>query len=517
MGEENKTETIDITQKEVEEFISEIQALNWPEEKKQKFIKFLRSASFALFSLKKKKITITRLREMLFGQKTEKRKWSSKFNKRSGSNKNSNSKKKGHGKNGIKNYTGAKREKIAHGKLKKRDKCPLCGKSRLYEVDNAVTLKISGSSPLAATIFEREKLRCPSCGEVFTADLPEGVDEQRFDASAGGAIATLKYGYGIPLNRLENLQDAAGVPLPSSTAWDEIEKASNSAYSVWKVLNKIAAGGDHIFNDDTTCKIISLMQDEDRKRKGMYTTGILSKIDNREIVLFFSGWKHAGENLNDLLEKREQGKDPPVQMCDAASRNLPATFDTIVANCNAHSRRKFIELEQYWPEECTFVIDSYEKVYKFEALAKKKELSPDERLEFHLKNSKPVMDDLKRWCDDQIDSKKVEPNSDIGDAIKYVQKHWKELTQFLKTPGAALDNNACERLLKKPILLRKNSLFYKTEFGAFVGDILMGTIHTAIRAGVNPIKYLTAIIKNSKKVADSPDKWLPWNYEINSS
>ena len=34
---------------------------------------------------------------------------------------------------------------------------------------------------------------------------------------------------------------------------------------------------------------------------------------------------------------------------------------------------------------------------------------------------------------------------------------------FLSAPGTPIDNNAAERVLKRFVLFRKNSLFYKTE------------------------------------------------------
>ena len=123
------------------------------------------------------------------------------------------------------------------------------------------------------------------------------------------------------------------------------------------------------------------------------------------------------------------------------------------------------------------------------------------------------MDDLDEWFKAQLEDKKVEPNSGLGKAIKYMQKHWKELTLFLREPGAPLDNNLCEQALKKAILHRKNSLFYKTKHGAYVGDMFMSIIHTCILCNVNPFDYLTQLQKHSSRLFKDPGKWLPWNYK----
>jgi hypothetical protein len=118
------------------------------------------------------------------------------------------------------------------------------------------------------------------------------------------------------------------------------------------------------------------------------------------------------------------------------------------------------------------------------------DMDPDQRLKYHQDNSTELMEDLKTWLTSQLEDKKVEPNSNLGQAISYMLKHFKGMTLFLREPKAPLDNNLCERVLKKAILHRKNSLFYKTEHGAYVGDLFMSLIHTCSFCNANPFEYL---------------------------
>ena len=111
----------------------------------------------------------------------------------------------------------------------------------------------------------------------------------------------------------------------------------------------------------------------------------------------------------------------------------------------------------------------------------------------------------------------MEPNSLLGGAIKYMLKRWERLTLFLRQKGAPLDNNLCERILKKAILNRKNALFYMTENGARVGDIMMSLIATCQLEGVNPQDYLNALQRNADEVKKHPSQWLPWNYSKNAT
>ena len=273
-------------------------------------------------------------------------------------------------------------------------------------------------------------------------------------------------------------------------------------------------------NDDTTMRILGVTGEteaeayayEESKRKGVFTSGIVSLAGGRRIALFFTGRRHAGENLAEVLGHRATDLSAPIQMCDALSRNDPKGFDTIVANCNAHGRRQFVEVAENFPDECRFVLETLKGVYKNEAVAKKRNLSPQERLRFHQKQSGRLMGKLKGWLNRQLRQRLVEPNSGLGQAIQYMLNHWKKLTQFLKTAGAPLDNNVCERALKLAILHRKNALFYKTAQGAHVGDIFMSLIHTCRLCGVDPFDYLTQLRRHAAALHLNPARWMPWTY-----
>ena len=68
-------------------------------------------------------------------------------------------------------------------------------------------------------------------------------------------------------------------------------------------------------------------------RQGVFTSGIVSVRDDHRIALFFTGHNHAGENLAAVLQQRAAELAPPIQMCDALSRNMPEELETLLANC----------------------------------------------------------------------------------------------------------------------------------------------------------------------------------------
>lgn len=434
---------------------------------------------------------------------------------------------KGHGRNGASVYTGAGKIVIPHEYLKSGDPCPACDKGKVYKVKKpSVVLRVRGQAPLEATVFELEKYRCHLCGAVFTAKLPEGMGQEKYDAASGSMIALLKYGSGLPFNRLERLQACLGVPLPSSTQWEIVDSVANRIYPAFDELKRQAAQGKIVHNDDTVMKVLSLMKENDRKRHatgkskkkggpqrtGMFTSGLVSVLDGKRIALFLTGRKHAGENLEEILKKRSAGLKPPIQMCDALSRNVPKEFQSLLANCLAHGRRQFVDVAENFPEECIHVLETLKEVYKNDAITRQQKMTPEERLAFHQAESGPLMDKLHEWFTGQLEEKKVEPNSGLGKAMLYMLKHWKKLTLFLKEPDAPLDNNLCERALKKAIQHRKNSLFYKTEYGAQIGDLFMSLIHTCQLCKANPFDYLTELQKHYEDVSKNPQDWMPWNY-----
>lgn len=423
----------------------------------------------------------------------------------------------GHGRHAAGHYTGARRVPVPHPTLRPSQACPSCQQGKLRaQRKPAAALRVQAQPPITAQVYEAAVLRCDLCGKTFTAPLPVAAGLEKYDRSVGVMAALLRYGSGMPAYRLAQFQGSLGVPLPASTQWELVDATAVWLHPVWAALQEVAAQAPLLHNDDTTMRVSDLRRQIQHQpaggRTGIFTTGVVAEAGPSRIALFFTGRQHAGENLDQLLRHRQPGLPAPVHMCDGLSRNESAEFDTLLACCLAHGRRGFVEVATRFPEECRQVLESLRAVYRVDAQAKREALSPEQRLRFHQTHSQPVMEELKTWLRQQIDEKRVEPNSGLGDAIDYLLKHWEPLTLFLRVAGAPLDNNLCERALKMAILHRKNSLSYKTERGAQVGDLFMSLIHTCRLNAVNPFDYLIAVVRHSQSVQATPHQWLPWNY-----
>jgi len=376
----------------------------------------------------------------------------------------------------------------------------------------ATLVRFVGHAPLEATVFEMERLRCNACGQVFTADAPSTAGPDKYDATAVAMIALMKYGTGVPFNRLERLEQQLGMPLSAATQWELLEAAAKLIRPMLEELIRQAAQGGVLHNDDTGMRILRLTREPGDKRTGTFTSGIVSMTGVWTIALFFTGWKHAGENIGEVLKQRARELPAPIQMCDALSRNTPKGVETLIANCLAHGRRQVVEVVDNFPEECRYVLETLGGVYHYDGLAREQKLSPEERLRFHQEHSEPLMKGLHAWLEAQLAEHKTEPNSGLGKAISYLLNHWPKLTLFLQQPGAPIDNNIVERALKKAILNRKNALFYKTLNGAGVGDLFMSLIHTCELNGANPFDYLTELQRHAEELKRRPSEWMPWNY-----
>jgi transposase len=487
-----------------------------------------------LFALQEATFSLKRLRVMVFGEKPKKRQEPSTAPQDSAEGASgaqapgdrapaATEGRPGHGRRGAQAYSGATRMECRHEELTAGERCPVCGRGRLYRIEPGVEMRLDGHALLSAVRYVLEKFRCSACGQVFTAAAPAEAGADKYSPRARAVLVLGRYYLGVPLYRLEGYQAMVGVPVSDATQWDQIERVADCVYPVFEQLQTLAAQGEVIYQDDTHVRILSLIGENRQaqaegvpaERTGMYTTALVVQQSAQTICLYFAGRAHAGENLEALLTRREADQGTPIVMSDALAANTADEAALIRCHCLAHGRRKFSELEEVWPEECAVVIEALKQVFDHEEEARVQQMNATERLAYHQAYSRPIMEALKQWLDTQIDERLVEPNSSLGKAIAYLRGHWETLTRFLQVERAPLDTNIVERALKLIIRQRKNSLFYATEYSAYIASMLTSLIATCLHAGVNALEYLVALQEHRPAVFGDPAAWLPWNYHIN--
>jgi transposase len=540
-------EDVQLSREEGEALLARLEANTLTAEDRQVLGKVLTFYFWLLFALREAKLSLKRLKALVFGEKPKKREPPSSDGSASSGGGGTSAppsgapgvpsfpesgppkdkpRPPGHGRQGADVYRAAQTVACRHEELAVGERCPACGRGRLYRLPPGVEMRLDGNALLSAVRYELEKLRCSACGQIFTASLPAAAGEEKYSARARAVVALARYYLGVPWYRLEGFQALVGVPVPDATQWDQAEVVGDCAHPVFRYLEKMAAQGEVIFQDDTPQRILALLEENQKAaaqaqaqgeaeaagRTGMQTTALIVQVGARRICLYYTGWRHAGENLEMLLAQREPGRGKPLVMSDALSSNNAEEAGLIRCHCLAHGRRKFSELEEAFPAESAVVVEALKVVFDHDEQAREEQLSAQERLASHQTKSGPIMDALKTWLDQQTAERLVEPNSSLGKAIAYLLGHWKTLTRFLTEPGAPLDNNIAERALKLCIRQRKNSLFYATEHSAYIASLLTSVIATCVQAGVNALEYLVAVQEHRQEIRANPRAWLPWNY-----
>jgi len=443
--------------------------------------------------------------------------------------------KKGSGNRGRKNKKASRKNKPKAPPMKPRvthhpmtgmckgDTCPGCHLGKVYKHTPGQFLRIVGHAPLSAEQHVSERLRCNGCGEVFAATLPaevraDGPPDQQYGYSARSVMAIYKYFAGNPFYRQQTVQGLLGGHLSASTIFDQCEQVANALNPIFKAMILLAADAPLMHLDDTTHRIlrqgpvIKSRGGKKRVRTGVYTSAVLALVDELRLVLFQTSVGHAGEWVEELLGTRAAEAPAPTLMSDALSANHVTDITFTKALCNSHARRGFAELALQQPLAARIALKHYEHIWINDSHCHEKGFDAQQRQRHHHKHSLPHLVELQQWCTEELDSKRVEENSNLGKAMRYYLRHFAGLCAFCHVPGAPVDNNEIERLIKIIVRHRKSSLFYQTPAGAAIGDVITSILATCHENGVNAFEYLNAVQRNQEAVRRAPQEWLPWNY-----
>lgn len=559
-----------INPSEVETLIKKIEQTTLSEQDKRMITRLLRTLLYVVGLLQEKKVTLLRLKELVFGKKSEKMKRREgekdepkdepergvqEGGKGDGSQRPKNEhlegvegekpeRKPGHGRRPSSEYPGARKVHCRHQQLVSGSPCPSPScRGKVYGERPHQFIQFTGQPAIQATQYEQEVVRCRECGAVYEAPLPEGVSAKKWDETADAQIAIERHAKYTPSYRTARTQEMCGVALPESVQSERCREVADALEPIYERMKKEAAQGKVFQIDDTPVRIMELVKENKEKKQekkeeekkeeaekkvkekkgkrkkkkkeervAIQTSGVVVKLGSgAKVALYFNGRQHAGENIEDIYQLRDPGLPPPMQMSDALACNFCGERERIVCKCLVHARRKFVEIGRIYPEACDYVLKQIGEIYQNEK--RTAGMSDEERLAYHQEQSGPVMAELKQWMDEQVADKKVEPNSSLGKAVDYFQSHYEGLSAYLRYAGAPLDNNACEQVLKPAVIIRKNSYGYKTSRGAKTGAIIQSVIQTCRLNGTNVWQYLVAVLRRSAEVREKPESFLPWNYK----
>jgi transposase len=288
---------------------------------------------------------------------------------------------KGHGRNSADAYAGAEIIEIEHPELSPGDTCPAeaCD-GRLYEVSEpGAFVQVTGSPLARATRYNLQKLRCAVCEIIYTAPLPEGISDRKYDANFVAMLMINKYFMSVPLYRQDRLQSHLGIPLPASTQWDLMVAHEPMLKALYGAFTQDAANGVALCYDDTSVKIMSEIKAAKLAEKGTksehtcFTTGIVSLHEDHRTYLYITDNRTAGKCIADIMGQRDAQLDPPIMMCDALAANIPQGIAEdlyILCFCLVHARRQFYELPNGYDDLADKVIGLIGTIYEHEAHTK---------------------------------------------------------------------------------------------------------------------------------------------------
>jgi len=481
--------TLTLTGQDMEDLKARIQKSNLSGSDVDSLLSILQLVTTLRNLVEKRRLRLLFWLRKIFGFKTEKEPASlrSAPKGKGGSKKN--------GRYGRNDYPGADRTEVKHPHLCEGDQCPECHQGKLREIEPGVDYDWQGHSPIHLHIYLLQRFICHKCKSYFTAPSPIAESAKTVDDSgdkvkvtkcnrnalANAVVACLRFMFGIPFYRLAKIQDSLGIGLPEANQYAMVEQVYDAARPVYEQLIFEAAQGSLIMADDTAIKILDWLRGKGpptkttgEPRKTAQTSAVVSRsAEGNNIVLYLTGEKQAGKNIEEILSLRLTESGVPIYMCDGLGANLLSDdYEVIQVHCLDHGRRQFYDLQSSFPTETEFVLEKLKQVYKADKSAKMQNLSSEKRMQYHQKHSAKAMAELGEWMVKGLENGAIEENSALGGAVKYILKRWTELNEFMHTPGVPLSNAKCEQVIKKIITHRKNSLFYKTAKGANVGDVI---------------------------------------------
>ena len=293
--------------------------------------------------------------------------------------------------------------------------------------------------------------------------------------------------YHLPLYRQHQRLLHAGVDIARSTLTNWFSRAADLLKPLYNALQASILRSDRLQMDETPIKA-------SRKIKGKMHTGYFWPMlgDQSEIVFVY-----ANTRAKSHIEKTFANNFKGILLTDGygAYQSYCKGYDDIIAaNCIVHWRRLFEKIKDDFPDETNYVLDAIGKLYSNESQIKELKLSSQKKLDYRTQHSKPIVDELFAWCDQQLLNQKLTPKNKLRAAIQYGTKRENALKVFLEDPDLPLDTNEIEGQIRAVALGKKNWMFAWTESGAEQLGIIYSLIASCRLQNVDPYTYLVDVL-----------------------
>lgn len=327
----------------------------------------------------------------------------------------------------------------------------------------------------------RRKYRCRCGGCVETAPAPVTLTEGgRYSTDFAIEVATAKYVDHAPLERQVRTMAREGLAVDSQTLWDQLERLARVLEPTSVALGKYVRGKSVVFADETRWRLMGAKgQDEgEASRWQMWAVACTDAVtyclqDSRSTDA-------AAVALADYAG---------VVVCDgyqaysALAKRRPGLT---LAHCWAHVRRKYLDIEPFFPAQVATILGLISELYDVEKACPSGAEGDALRRELRQTRSRAVLLRIQQWAVDVSTTRE----SGLGKAIAYMAGLWSGLVVFVENPAVPLDNNGAERAVRGPVVGRKNHYGSRSRRGTEVAALFYSLVESAKLSGVEPKAYL---------------------------
>jgi transposase len=337
---------------------------------------------------------------------------------------------------------------------------------------------------------------------LLTAPSPPSVQEGgHYGPGVYARVVVGKTVDSLPLNRLAKIFAREGAPIARSTLCTLFHRAAQLLEPLYAALVDLARGDPYVNADETHMPV---------QEKGQCRSGWIWTFITKSVIVY----RFSPHRSKDVAEEFLGGTAGTLQV-DGYSAYSSSCLEggRRRAGCWGHARRGYFKCLKDVPDSA-FMLERIVELYKVEYHAAERGfLGTDAHRELRQALSKPVIEQIKTWCQEQ-QSLHV-PKSPLGQAIGYTLKQWDALTVFLDDPKIGLDNNVSERALRIQALGRKNFLFVGHDEAGQNLAILQSIVATCNLHGVNPYDYLAdALIRVQTHPQSRIQQLLPMNWPL---
>ncbi len=454
-------------------------------------------------------------------------------------------------------YPGARHISVLFGAcMQPGHACPHCVQGKLESTPSALRLRFEAAAPITAVVYDVAKMRCGGCRQGFEAPMPpDAVPEVTLAKATPTAAAQsllLRYGQGFPDSRLDELQAWHGMPFSNSRQWNIAAQAFDALAPVRGFLTRFVANASLRQVDDCSVRVIEDQMRircevqnaelagfaERHVRTGLQTTVfVATNTAGVTYRLFLIGRAHQGEREYEMAALRES-QEPLTRVTDAASkadalkpcpganahgfvpqgntrRGRLEETNVTQAYCLEHLRQTLEKGTPGFALEMPYLMDRLVRIFALDADARQRGLDQNDRLAWHQEHSRPLFDEMLAYADAQLaGNPKAEPNGDYRRALNYLVGNVQGLGAFLRVAGVPLTTTDAEQGAKFTKKHHHNSLSFQTRHGAEVGAFFMSLVASCLGLGVNPLAYLTALLRWRHAITDeNAGDWMPDTFE----